>query len=237
MGGVAAALVLAVLGQGAEGILREWKARSDGWGTVEVRFERESRRPRWGALETGAGRLFLGPGDGFAMETVRADESGRSRASRVLWGEGAVHVFDEESARHVVSPVAEGDRGKLPAEVRLAFLWGMDPAKVRERYSVKVVGEQGGQVCLEFSPGEKAERGFDTLFVILDRASYLPRRMVVVGVEGDTESYKIVSARTGGTPPASLFLASTPAGWKDASPPRALSWLMGPSYRGALLAR
>jgi outer membrane lipoprotein-sorting protein len=168
-----------------EQILNEWQRRSTARTNLDVRLNCASHD-----REAFEARVILLPKSQAALEyTYHHATSNQDIAIRWVWTGDSVNFIEPAHKIHYVCPLAEDERGRLPAVIALPFFWNLTASNLRSRYRVKLEKEDDQTLLLRFTPLTDAGRSWcSTAFVWLDRATYLPRRYYVV--DADRKSVK-----------------------------------------------
>jgi hypothetical protein len=153
--------------------------------------------------------------DGSALvQFARRDAKGKAvETDRWVWTNKAVHYLRFELRNHSVWPIAEQDRGRLPARLALPFLWHVDPERLKSQYSVALVREDAGAWSLSFAPLSAADRsGFCKAYLELDKKSFLPRRYLVLN-DKFANDFRVTEARLDKPVPKGVFEIPDEPGW------------------------
>jgi hypothetical protein len=180
-------------------ILHDWELRSSARKSLDVRYTGFRNDPAWGDKEPFSGRVVFVRKGRVLVEHTRGDGTTKKNLDpeRLIWTDDAMHDFQPASKTHSVRPIQANDRGRLPAVLALPFFWNLSTEGLKSRYSVELVKEESETNVLRIRPLSKAGRdNFAVLFVVLDRATYLPRRYVVFDPDRKTSmEYTVTEAR------------------------------------------
>jgi hypothetical protein len=180
-------------------ILDEWQRRSSQWKSLEVRYVGLQNNLNWRDQELFLGRIVLLPKGQALVEVKRSDhaEERKIESTQWVWTVDALHEIRRESKKHTVWPISGKDRGRLPAPLVLPFCWNLSTEGLNSRYRVELVKEDAETWLLRVAPRSKTgAQGFTAAFILLDRATYLPRRYHVTSPDGRTTTeYRIKEVR------------------------------------------
>jgi hypothetical protein len=172
-------------------ILKEWHRRSAATTSLDVRFQlRRTSRFGLNSPEPATGRVVLLPEGRALVETVTHNAARKStETERLLWTKDALHCLVFESKTHHVTPIAAKDKGRLPAVLAIPFLWGVTPEALTAKYRVALLKEDRETLILSFTPlfDKDSPKAFQA-FLLLDRATYLPRRYVAISGADSSKS-------------------------------------------------
>jgi hypothetical protein len=120
-----------------------------------------------------------------------------ARTVRFIWNKATFHQIRPESKEHVVSPISEQDRNRLPAVLALPFLWNTSVEVLKTRYQVELLKEEAATCSLMITPiSKRGPSSFSKAFLQFDHETYLPRRYLVWGHDGKTETdYRVTEVR------------------------------------------
>ncbi len=172
-------------------ILSDWQRRSSLWRNLDVRFVGINRNPVWDEEEHYSGRLVLMP-KGLAVL-----ELGKPISLRIMWKNQEMHQIFSERKEHFIWPIAEKDRGRLPAALALHFFWQINTEGLKDRFRIALVKEDAETWHMEFIPlATSGNSSFSKAYLQLDRATYLPQRYVFVSTDGkSSKDFRVMDAR------------------------------------------
>ncbi|MFO0887788.1 MAG: hypothetical protein U0790_01450 [Isosphaeraceae bacterium] len=179
-------------------ILEEWQRRSSQWTSLDVDFDRTTDQVAWGARKQHKGRAVLIRGGAAVVELVKVEESGKeSETMRLLWRDGEFHQIQPGQKQRTTWPIAEPDRGRLPAMLALPFCWQTNVETLRSHYRISLMREDPETWSLQFTPIGKAGKSEASRFYLkLDRRTCLPRRFIRLSPDGAAvEDYRITKAQ------------------------------------------
>ena len=180
-------------------ILKEWEQRSSARTSIDIRFVREDRDNNWGDKESFTGRVVLLPKGLALVETMKRDRSGRvASTERLVWTPEEFHQFRPEQKKHFIWPIAQQDRGRLPAVLALPFFWHLSPDGLKSRYQIELLKEQPDTWLLRIKPlSEIGRQSFSTAFLSLDRSTFLPRRYYLISPDGKyTKDFRVTEVQS-----------------------------------------
>jgi hypothetical protein len=137
-------------------------------------------------------------GGGALVEFVKPGEEGKeSETQRIIWKDQAIHLIRPERKWRATRPIAELDRGRLPATLALPFLWQTSIETLQSRYQVSLAKEDADTWLLRLIPIEKAGIPYlSRVYLQLDRQSGLPRRYLLLSADGTTiKDFRVTKAR------------------------------------------
>ena len=178
-------------------ILAEWHAKASKNRTIEVRF-RQKTRSKIGIEQTRAGRAILAtPKLGF-LETSAVDAQGQpvEIVSRIIWQDRSVLDF-EMIERNAIRYVNLRNPSRLPAELRLPFLFDMTLDAAKRDYEWAVLRDEGEQIilaataCQETRPDQVKRK----TFISLSRRDFLPEWIDYREPNGDSSRFEAVEIR------------------------------------------
>jgi hypothetical protein len=160
-------------------VLAEWHAKASSHRTIEVKFRQEDRS-KFGSISTKARRAILAsPHLGF-LETSSVDDKARpvEILSRIIWNDQSVLFFD--MAEQEVNRYANlRESSRLPAELRLPFLFDMTLDEVKRDYDWALLREEGDLILLGATgrAETRSAQGQRTTIIELSRTDFLPKRV------------------------------------------------------------
>jgi hypothetical protein len=180
-------------------ILDEWQRRSSQWKSLEVRYVGLQNNLNWRDKELFFGRIALLPKGQALVEVKRSDhaEERKIESTQWIWTGDALHEIRQESKKRTVRPISAKDRGRLPATLALPFFWNLSTEGLNSRYRVELVKEDAETWLIRVAPRSKpGAQWFSAAFILLDRATYLPRRYHVTSPDSRTSTeYRIQEVR------------------------------------------
>jgi hypothetical protein len=198
-------------------ILHEWELRSSARKSLDVRYTGVRSDPHSVSKESFSGRVVLNRKGQALVEYTRVDATTKKKIDpdRLIWTEDAMHGLRPESKTHLVWPIAAKDRGRLPAVLALPFHWNLSTEGLKSRYSVELVKEESETWILRITPLTKGGRDdFAMVFIVLDRATYLPRRYIVFGPDRKSSGdYRLTEARYDKAVPDEAFRIPSGDDW------------------------
>ncbi|WP_435020627.1 LolA family protein [Tundrisphaera sp. TA3] len=213
-------------------ILDEWARRSAALTSVDVRYTGEERSAAWGSTPI-SGRAVLLRDGRARLDVAEHDDQGReAQRSRLVWTGTDLHQFRFDTKQRFVYPKAERDRGRLPDLLTLPFAWGWDRDGLTSRYRVELVNELAEVWCLKVTPPEPAKATFSRAFILLDRATYLPRLYYLFDRDGKSQTqYKVAEIHADRPIPDDLLSVADEPGWETVrtEPIDYARWLAGMS--------
>ncbi len=216
-------------------ILKEWHRRSAATTSLDVRFEGWNTRAGYGRTRI-TGRVALLP-KGRALFEVVTPKSQTTTASveRLVWTEEALHLITVETKTHVIRPIAAENKGRLPAVIAIPFLWGVTPETLTAKYRVELLKEEPEVFILRITPRlNKDSKNTFQAYLSLDRATYLPRRYMVVTDDGNTtKDYSVTTAWRNQPIPDEDLRLPPDEGWQVTRLEGPLGWfgrLFAPDY-------
>ena len=195
-------------------ILEEWPRRSSSWKSVDAQFTGHEHSSTWGDDELLDGRVVLVSGGRAFVEIIRG--SGQDRTTeRIVWTDDTMHQVLPERREHLVWPIDENDRGRLPAILALPFFWKLTAENMKSRYEVELLKEEAGAWFLRITPrSHDAGQSFSRAFLELEQASFLPRRDVLISPDGkSSKHFRITRARCNQEAPRELWQLPDDQGW------------------------
>ena len=121
-------------------VLARWEAKASTWKTLDVRFTREDRSPKWGASERYDGTLLMKDAETAAIDFKKRGEP--TLHERIVFTGLESRWFHAETRQISIFPRSQGDPVKLPDAICLPFLFGRKAAEVQEHYDVRL--QDGG---------------------------------------------------------------------------------------------
>jgi hypothetical protein len=197
-------------------ILNDWERRSSARSSVDVRFTRTDRHTMWGDKENYTGRVVLLPKGLALVEMMKRDRAGQmGETDRFVWTSEEFHQFRAERKEHIIWPIAEKDRGRLPADLALPFCWHLSAAGLKSRYRIELLKELPETWLFRIKPlSESSRQAFSTAFLYVDRATYLPRRYYLISPDGkSTQDFRVTEVRATQPTPADLLPVLEDADW------------------------
>jgi hypothetical protein len=198
-------------------ILSDWERRSSARSSVDVRFTRTDRDSMWGDKENYTGRVVLLPKGPALVEMMKRDRTGQvGEMDRFVWTTEEFHQFRAERKEHFIWPIAEKDRGRLPADLALPFFWHLSAEGLKSRYRIDLLKEEPETWLFRIKPlSENGRQSFSSAFLYLDRATYLPRRYYLISSDGkSTQDFRVTEVRATEPTPADLLPVLEDADWK-----------------------
>jgi hypothetical protein len=199
------------------GILHEWELRSSAWKSLDVRYTAVKSDRAWRDKEPFSGRVVLLRNGHAVVETAPNDGAKQKsiRPQRLIWTDDAIHLVETESKADLVWTIEAKDRGRLPAVLALPFFWNLTAAGLKSRYSVELVTEKSETWDLRITPLPKTGIDhFEAAYIVLDRATYLPRRYAVLDSMRNTATdYRVTEVHSDKAVPDEVFRIPTGDGW------------------------
>jgi hypothetical protein len=197
-------------------ILSDWERRSSARLSVDVRFTRTDRHTMWGDKENYTGRVVLLPKGLALVEMMKRDRAGQvGETDRFVWTTEEFHQFRAERKEHIIRPIAEKDRGRLPAVIALPFYWHLSAEGLKSRYRIELFKELPETWLFRIKPlSENGQQSFSTAFLYLDRMTYLPRRYYLISPDGkSTQDFSVTEVRATQPTLADLLPVLEDADW------------------------
>ena len=208
-------------------LLREWEKQTRDVRTLRVQFERKTfdkaapqAKPERGILQA------AGP------SAMRVDWLGDDSqpTGNAVWIDGEFRYYDHSRRRMTLMKRPDrlksfGDR--LAAVMtgvpeRFSFLWtGLPPEKLRERFDVRYVEEDGGAVWLGLQPRLTSDKvGFEHLLVGLDKVTGRPGYVAFVTSEQKQELVTVKSFAPNPSPSITreTLLSNLPTDFESGGP-------------------
>lgn len=216
-------------------ILARWEALASARKTIDVRFTREDHSLAWNGRAEYDGRLMLKDAETAAVDfTTRGDPP--TLVERLVWTGSEIRQFDAGTRQIFLFARPKDLPPKLPDAICLPFLFGRKAAEVQEHYDVRLVKEDDKTYLIRFdakdvaaSPapakGNLLERilarmvwsssTFRTAHVELDKETLLPRKLLLVDLNGkDTQTYRVTSIRLNEPVREDVLQVRAVKGWK-----------------------
>ncbi len=196
-------------------ILHEWELHSAKWKSLDVRYSGVETDRAWSDKKPFSGRVVLIRKGRALVEYAPGDAREKKNAGqqRIIWTDDAMHVDVPERKMDIVWAIDAKDRGRLPAVLALPFFWNLTTEGLKSRYKVELVKEERETWYLRITPLPKAgQDGSSAAYIALDRATYLPRRYVLLeptfgfvsGVRRVSD-YRVTDARCDQAVPDEVF--------------------------------
>jgi len=168
-------------------VLENWQRRSKERTRLDVLVTRKDSESSLGD-QNFTGRVVLLPKSQAYVEFSERDPAGESRLSeRWVWTKEAVHHFRADQKQHFIWPIAEQDRGRLPAMLALPFLWHVDANQLHSRYTIRLHSEEADSWILAFEPVKNTSAcSFSKAYLKLSKEMLLPQRYLVVSPDGNS---------------------------------------------------
>jgi hypothetical protein len=189
-------------------ILSDWERRSSTRSSVDVRFTRTDCDMMWGDKKNYTGRVVLLPNGLALVEMMKRDRAGQvAETDRFVWTTEEFHQFRPEQKMHVVLPIAEKDRGRLPAVLALPFFWHLSVEGLKTRYRIELLEERPETWVFRIKPlSDIGRQSLSTAFLSLDRSTFLPRQYCLISPDGkSTKSFRVTEVRSPRSAPADLL--------------------------------
>ena len=118
-----------------------------------------------------------------------------------------MHQLLPERREHLLWPIDEQDRGRLPAILALPFFWKLTAESMKCRHEVELLKEKAGAWFLRITPRSRdGSPSFSRAFLELEQASFLPRRYALISPDGkSSKHFRITRARCNQEAPRELW--------------------------------
>ena len=177
---------------------------------------REDRDKNWGETENYTGRVVLLPKGLASVEMQKHDRAGQvASTERLVWMTEEFHQFRPEHKKHIIWPIAEPDRGRVPAVLALPFFWHLSVEGLKSRFRIELLEEKPETWVFRIKPlSDIGRQSLSTAFLSLDRSTFLPRQYCLISPDGkSTKSFRVTEVRSPRSAPADLLAIPEDGDW------------------------
>ena len=182
-------------------LLAAWEKQSAKLKTLDVAIKRIDNSAAWGNEEFEGRALLESPNHAW-LDFNKVDVNGQGKRNlvhheRIICTGTEVWQYRPEVKQVFVFPLDKQNKQRALEEGPLPFLFNMKAAEAEARYVMALVNETKPSYIISVVPRLKVDaEAFSKAFIQLDRASFLPDRILLISPDGtSTKDFTLVKGK------------------------------------------